>query len=38
MTKDLHKLFHRLDSLQSRFRYKLSPYPQCGYGVELSKG
>lgn len=38
MTKDLHELFHRLDSLQHRSRYKLPLYPQCGYRVELSNG
>lgn len=37
MTKDLHKPFHRLDSLQSRSRYKLSLCLQRGYRVELSK-
>ena len=37
MTEDLHKLFHRLDSLQSRSRYKLSLRLQHGYRVGLSK-
>lgn len=38
MTKDLHKPFHRLESLQSRARYKLALYLQHGHRVGLSKG
>ena len=38
MTKDLHELFHTLNSLQSGSRHKLALYLQHGQRVELSKG